>query len=477
MTDQLTPPKAGHSLLVLLTIASATLMIVLDASIINIALPRAQSDLALSDVARPWIITAYALSFGGLLLLGGRIADTFGHRRMFLLGLAGFALASAFGGFASSGTALILARALQGMFGAVLAPAALALLTTTFTAPEERARAFAVYGAVQGLGGAVGLLLGGALTEFLGWRWCFFINLPIALAVGLAALKSIPPGSARKPGNLDLIGAVLSVTGLTTLVYGLTVAGEGNTAGTHRALPLVAILAGVGVLALFALHQRAARHPLLPLSIPMERSRGAAFLSLLLIGAGMFGMLMFLAYYLQVVLGFSPLQTGLAFLPFSGGIILGSSLASHLMPRLGDGRTMWIGLLGASIGMVWLTPVGIGPGFAQQVLPALCVMSLGLGVYFVPASSSALKGVPEAQSGVASALVNVTQQVGGAIGPALLNTIFLFATQADPENRLQVPDGYRAAFVAAAVLFVLALIIALLLPRSARTASAGSKAR
>lgn len=466
MNPTSTPPRAGNPFVVLAVIASATLMIVLDASIINIALPRAQASLGLSDTARPWVITAYALSFGGLLLLGGRLGDRFGHRRMFLLGLAGFALASGLGGASPSGPTLIFARALQGAFGAILAPTALALLTTTFTSPEDRARAFAVYGAVQGVGGAVGLILGGVLTEFLGWRWCFYINVPIALIVAFAAVRTLPSSPARDRSGLDLIGALLSVGGLTALVYGLTVAGEGG-AQTHPAFVPATILTAVALLALFVLRQNRARNPLLPLSIPADRNRATAFLSMALIGAGMFGMLMFLAFYLQTVLAFSPLATGLAFLPFSVGIVLGSSLASKLMQRVGDSRTMWIGLLGAAVGMVWLVPVGAGLGFWTQVLPALCIMSFGLGVYFVPASSSALTGVKDEESGVASALVNVTQQVGGSIGPALLNTIFLMATAATPDIRLHSAEGYRAAFGAAAGLFLVSLIIALALPRRA----------
>jgi len=304
------------------------------------------------------------------------------------------------------------------------------------------------------------------LTEYLGWRWCFYINMPIALIVALVAVRTLPPSFNRTRAKLDLLGALLSVTGLAAFVYGLTVAGEGG-AETHPILAPATILAGVALLTLFVLRQNRARNPLLPLSIPADRNRATAFLSMALIGAGMFGMLMFLAFYLQSVLTFSPLATGLAFLPFSVGIVLGSSLASKLMQRLGDRRTMWLGLLGAAVGMVWLVPVGAGPGFWTQVLPALCIMSFGLGVYFVPASSSALTGVREEESGVASALVNVTQQVGGSIGPALLNTIFLMATAATPDIRLQTIEGYRAAFGAAAGLFLFALIIALALPRRA----------
>nr|WP_281378145.1 MFS transporter [Martelella radicis] len=232
-------------------------------------------------------------------------------------------------------------------------------------------------------------------------------------------------------------------------------------------------MTGVALLMVFILRQSRARNPLLRLSIPADRNRATAFLSMAVIGAGMFGMLMFLAFYLQSVLEFSPLATGLAFLPFSAGIVLGSSIASKLMPRFGDSRTMWIGLFGAALGMVWLVPVGPGLGFWAQVLPALCVMSFGLGIYFVPASSSALTGVGEEQSGVASAPVNVTQQVGGSIGPALLNTIFLVATMATPDSRLQTLEGYRAVFAAAAGLFLIALLVALLLPRRASRRIAG----
>ncbi|WP_422073250.1 MFS transporter [Tranquillimonas rosea] len=304
------------------------------------------------------------------------------------------------------------------------------------------------------------------LTEYLGWRWCFYINLPIALIVALAALRTLPSSPAQDRSSLDLLGAFLSVGGLAAVVYGLTVAGEGG-AETHSVRAPVTLLAGTVLLLFFIFRQRHASNPLLPLSIPSDRTRATAFLSMALIGAGMFGMLMFLAFYLQTVLQFSPLATGLAFLPFSAGIVLGSSLASRLMPSLGDSQTMWIGVLGAAAGMIWLVPVGAGPGFWAQVLPALCVMSFGLGVYFVPASSSALTGVRNEESGVASALVNVTQQVGGSVGPALLNSVFLMATAASADTRLQTIEGYRAAFGVAAGLFLIALAITLVLPRRA----------
>ena len=274
--------------LALVVIATATLMIVLDVSIINIALPVAQAELGISDTNRAWVVTAYALTFGGLLLLGGRFADLVGRKRTFIIGLIGFAAASALGGFAGSEVTLIAARALQGIFGALLAPAALSLLATTFTEPGDRAKAFAVYGAVQGMGGAVGLLLGGALTEYLSWRWCLFINVPISLVVILAARNSLAESRVDASPGLDVAGAALSVFGLTALVYGFTLAAEGG--GLLAPVTIVAIVGGIMLLALFVLRQSKAAAPLLPLPVVTDRNRAAAYLSLGLIGAGMFGM-------------------------------------------------------------------------------------------------------------------------------------------------------------------------------------------
>lgn len=448
----------------LMVIAAATLMIVLDVSIINIALPEAQADLNISDANRPWVVTAYALTFGGLLLLGGRIADFFGRRRIFILGLVGFAVASAIGGFATNSVSLIAARGLQGVFGALLAPAALSLLTTTFTEPSERAKAFAVYGAVQGFGGAIGLLLGGALTEYLSWRWCLFVNVPIALLIILASIGTIRESRADMKGRFDILGAILSMFGLAALVYGFTLAAE--VGGFLEPRALTPIVSGVVLLVLFVWRQSKAKSPLLPLRVFTERNRAAAFLSLLLIGAGMFGMLLFLSFYLQIGLKFSPLQAGFAFLPFSIGIIAGSTVASNLVPRVGAARSMSIGLAGAVLGLIWLTQVTETSGFFSLALPAITLMSFGLGIYFVPASSSALTNVPDSDAGVASALVNATQQVGGAVGPAILNTIFLSSVAGSAVAGVNDIEGYRMAFTIGAVLFGLALVAVLLLARS-----------
>lgn len=446
----------------LLVIATATLMIVLDISIINIALPAAQADLGISDVNRPWVVTVYALTFGGLLLLGGRIADFFGRKRMFMVGLVGFGLASILGGLAQDPFTLIAARTLQGVFGAILSPAALSLLTTTFTELEERARAFGVYGAVQGMGGAVGLLLGGALTEYVGWRWCLFINVPICLAVLAVATRTIRESRSDAERSFDIPGALLSMIGLVGVVYGFTLAAEeGGLTHSTTLMPLV-----VGILALvgFVIRQNLASTPLLPMRVVTDRNRAAAFLSLVLLGAGMFGMLLFLSFYLQITLGFSPFQAGLAVLPFSVGVIAGSTVASNIVPKTGELRAILIGLGLAVIGIALLGQVSEETNFFVLVLPGIAVMSFGIGIYFVPASSLALKNVPQEDAGVASAPVNATQQVGGALGPTLLNTIFLAAVGGTAAATGDIA-GYRATFLSVAALYALAFLAVLLLAK------------
>lgn len=461
--DRRSGPQSGRRI-ALGVIATATLMIVLDVSIINIALPVAQAELGISDANRAWVVTAYALTFGGLLLLGGRIGDLFGRKRMFIVGLAGFAAASALGGFAANEVTLIAARALQGVFGALLAPAALSLLTTTFTEPGERAKAFAVYGAVQGMGGAVGLLLGGALTEYLSWRWCLFINVPISIAVILAARGSIAESRGQTAGGLDVIGAGLSVFGLAALVYGFSLAAESG--GLLAPLTLASIIVGAVLLVLFVVRQHRTASPLLPLRIVRDGNRSAAFLSLGLIGAGMFGMLLFLSFYLQSVLSFTPFLTGLAFLPFSIGIIAGSTVAARITPGLGAAKVMVIGLVGAVAGLIWLAQIGTTPNLFGIVLPSITLMSFGLGLYFVPGSSSALINVADGDAGVASALVNASQQVGGALGPAILNTIFLSMVAAyGAGTAVDTVPAYRTVFLAAAGMYVLALLAVVLLAR------------
>ncbi|MFI9272852.1 MFS transporter [Kitasatospora sp. NPDC052896] len=402
-------------------IGLAQLMVVLDATIVNIALPSAQRSLGFSDTNRQWVITAYALAFGGLLLFGGRIADLWGRRRTFITGLIGFALSSAIGGAAVSTGMLIGARAMQGIFGALLAPAALSLLSVMFSDAHERAKAFGIYGAIAGGGGAVGLILGGVLTEYLNWRWTFYINVPFAvIAVTGAILVIREPGGARNRNKLDIPGVLLVSTGLVSLVYGFTKASEdGWTSGVTLGL----FAAAVVLLAAFTLVESRTKAPLLPLRVVLDRNRGGAYLSLGLAVIGMFGLFLFLTYYLQNVLGYSPVMTGVAFLPMVAGMITGSTqIGARLMNRLPARALMGPGFLVASVGMLILTQIKIDSSY-WLILPGLILMGLGMGTAFMPAMSLATFRVRPQDAGVASAMVNTSQQVGGAIGTALLSTI------------------------------------------------------
>ncbi|MFJ5098924.1 MFS transporter [Streptomyces sp. NPDC088557] len=413
----------------LVFIALAQLMVVLDATIVNIALPSAQQDLGISDGNRQWVITAYALAFGGLLLFGGRIADIWGRKRTFVVGLIGFALASALGGAATGEATMLGARALQGAFGALLAPAALSLLAVTFTDAKERAKAFGIYGAIAGGGGAVGLILGGFLTEYLNWRWTFFVNIPFAIVAAVGAYLVVrEPTGARNRAALDVPGVILSTLGLVALVYGFTRAeSEGwSDAGT------VGLFVGSAVLLLaFVLTEAKVKSPLLPLRVLTDRNRGGVYLSLGLAVIGMFGLFLFLTYYLQIVKGYSPVLTGFAFLPMIAGMIVGSTqIGTRLMTRVPPRLLMAPGFLTAALGMLLLTQLETGTSYAGLILPAQLLLGLGMGTAFMPAMSLATLGVDARDAGVASAMVNTSQQVGGAIGTALLNTIAASATTA-----------------------------------------------
>ncbi|MET7302262.1 MFS transporter [Embleya sp. NPDC005575] len=413
----------------LVFIAIAQLMVVLDGTIVNIALPSAQIDLGISDGNRQWVITAYALSFGGLLLFGGRIADLWGRRRTFIVGLVGFAAASALGGIAASTGMLLGARALQGAFGALLAPSALSLLAVMFTDAKERAKAFGIFGAIAGGGGAVGLILGGVLTEYMNWRWTFFVNIPFAAAAAAGAVLVIrEPAGSRNRSPLDIPGVVLSSIGLGTLVYAFTRAeSHGWTAGSTLGLFLTAIV----LLASFVFVESRVEAPLLPLRVIAERNRAGIYLSLGLAIIAMFGMFLFLTYYLQTVKDFSPVTTGLAFLPMIAGMITGSTqIGARLMTRVPARLLMGPGFLTAGVGMLLLTRIEVGSSYVALILPAQILLGLGMGTAFMPAMSLATHGVQARDAGVASAMVNTSQQVGGAIGTALLNTIAAGATTA-----------------------------------------------
>jgi EmrB/QacA subfamily drug resistance transporter len=407
---------------VLGVVGLAQLMVVLDATIVNIALPSAQRALGFSNADRQWVVTAYSLAFGGLLLLGGRLSDLAGRRRMLVIGLAGFAAASALGGAAAGFAMLVIGRGLQGAFGAMLAPAALSTLAVTFTDPAERGRAFGVYGAITGAGGAVGLLLGGVLTEYLSWRWCLYVNVVLA-AVAVAGAVRLMAAHPRDPDvRIDWPGTVLSVAGLVAVVYGLA---EAATGGWGAPVTVVLLAAGVVLLAAFVLVEMRVAHPLLPLRIVLDRFRGGAYLAIGLSAIGVFGIFLFLTYYLQLTLAYSPVRSGLAFLPMIAAIVAASTTSSGaLMPRTGPRPLIPAGLLLGAGGLALLAArLGLRTSYPGWILPALLLVGAGLGVVFGCALNTATSGTGAADAGVASALVNTNQQVGGSIGTALLNTL------------------------------------------------------
>ncbi len=462
---------------VLALIGVAQLMVVLDATIVNIALPSAQADLGFSDGARQWIITAYALSFGSLLLVGGRLGDLLGRRRVFVIGLTGFAAASAVGGFAPSFGVLVVARALQGAFAALLAPAALSILTTTFTVPEERNRAFGVFGTIAASGAAVGLILGGALTQYLDWRWSMFINVFLAVPAAFAALRLLARDVPASSGSrIDVAGTLTASSGLFALVFGFS---NAESHGWAAPLTIAAISAGVALLGAFVAVERRVAHPLLPLRVVADRNRSAGYLAVAAVGAGLFGVFLFLTYYMQQTLGFSPLTTGLAFMPMMAVIIpVGGIAQTRLMPRYGARPLVTIGMVLSAAAMVMFTGLGVDSGYVADILPGLLVMGLGLGLVFAPAMSTATLGVDRADAGVASALVNTGQQIGGSIGTALLSTLAASATSAFAAGRrpsaelVQVAavHGYTTAFLWSAAIFAIggAGVVGAALERRAR---------
>jgi EmrB/QacA subfamily drug resistance transporter len=407
--------------LVLGLVGLAQLMIVLDITIMNIALPSAQTALHFSDVDRQWVITAYALSFGSLLLLGGRLGDMFGRKVTFLTGVTGFAVASAVGGASTSFTMLIIARACQGAFAALLAPAALGLLTTTFSDSRDRGRAFGVYGAIAGAGGLVGLLLGGVLTEYLDWRWCLYVNLLFAGVAAVGAAIILPRQRSSGGARLDVAGVVTVSGSMFCLVYGFSNAATHNW---HTPSTWGFLAAGVVLLAVFVAWQTRAANPLLPLRLVLDRNRGGAYLAVLVVGAAMFGMFLFLTYYLQTTLGYSPVVTGVAFLPMIATVMLFSQLSNTvLLRRMGPKPLVGFGMLVAAAGVAWLTRIGVHSGYASTVVGPMLVAGAGIGLSLPPAMNTGTFGVAPGDAGVASATLNVGQQIGGSIGTSLLNTI------------------------------------------------------
>ena len=476
-----TPASRPAKLPALVIIAAAQLMIVLDASVVVVALPSAQHALHISVADRQWVMTSYTLAFGTLLLLGGRIADYVGRRRAFVIGLLGFAGSSALGGLAQSSAMLFGARALQGAFAAAMAPAALSLLTTTFTEAHERARAFGVYGAVAGSGAALGLVLGGTLTQFASWRWTLLVNVPIAVLAAVSARRVLPADTGRRQGRYDLAGAVTATGSLFLLVLGFSTAG---TSGWGAPLT-VGLLAGAAAgLALFVWIELRSKNPLLPVQVVLDRNRGGAFLASLFVGSAMLGTFLFLTYFFQGTLHYSALTTGFAFLPMSAGVILGASASSRLLSRTGPRPLMAAGLALAGAGLAWFIRLHVGSSFVGGVLPAEIVASLGMGTAFVPMSSTALIGVDPANAGVASALVNTTQQVGSSLGTALLNTLAANAAAAFVVSHPRLPDlaqaapvhGYVLGFCVSAGLVLAAATMAWAMVRARRADVASATA-
>lgn len=454
----------------------AQLMVVLDATIVNIALPHAQSALAFDDADRQWIVTAYALAFGSLLLLGGRLSDLLGRRTTFIIGLIGFAVMSAIGGAAVNFDMLVAARAGQGVFGALLAPAALSLLTTTFTNPSERGKAFGIFGAIAGGGGALGLLLGGMLTEWADWRWCLYVNLVIAAIALVGAIAFIGPHRSAARPKLDLPGVVTVSVALFSIVYGFS---NAETNGWDDWATITWLAVGAVLLAVFVWLQSRTPHALLPLRVILDRTRGGSYLAVFIVGIGMFGIFLFLTYYLQQNLGFTPIRTGLAFLPMIGALIVTATTSTAvLLPRFGPRWLMTGGLLVAAVGMVLLTQLDDTSSYAVNILPGLLIMGVGLGASMAPAMQGAISGVSPEDAGVASATVNTMQQVGGSVGTALLSTIAssaatsyatAHAAHASSLTELKMMaavHSYTIAFWVAAGVFAVGALIAAVVIRS-----------
>ena len=450
----------------LFVVATAQLMIVLDSSIVNIAIPSAKHELGITDANQQWVITAYTLAFGSLLLLGGRIGDFMGRKKIFLIGLIGFAAASALGGITSTQGLLFGARALQGVFAALLAPAALSIISVTFTVPAERAKAFGVMGAISGGGAAIGLIVGGTLTEYFSWRWCLGVNVPIAVLAFFLATRFVHESKADGNRAYDIPGVITATAGLFSLTYGFNQAATSGWADGHT---LGFLGTAVILLITFVMIEKRVANPMLPLRVVTDRNRGGSYLGSLVVGAGLFSMFLFLGLYLQVILGYSPLKSGFAFLPFTAGIIVFAGIASQLLPKVGPKPLMIPGLIASSLGLLLLARITPDTSYASHVLPSLLVMSSGMALVFIPLTSTSLHNVSNHDTGVASAMVNTSQQIGGSLGTALLNTVAATATAtfATAHSSLgknahlyAMTHGFTVAFkVSAGLLFLGAVVL------------------
>jgi EmrB/QacA subfamily drug resistance transporter len=465
---------------ILALLGVAQLMVVLDITIVNIALPSAQKTLHFSTDSRQWVITAYALAFGSLLLLGGKLGDLFGRKWTFVAGLIGFATASAVGGAAQSFDMLVVARALQGVFGALLAPSAFSLLTVTFADSPDRPKAFGIFSAIAGGGATVGLLLGGALTQILSWRWCLYVNLAIAAPTAVFAVRMLRNRSDPDRAQIDLRGVLLGSGGLFALVYGFS---HAETTAWSNAVTIIALVASVILLSAFVAVERRVTNPLLPLHIVWDRARGGAYASIVLVSAGVFGVFLFLTFYMQQSLDFSPLETGVAFLPMTVAIVITSPIVqTQLVERVGAKRLVATGMTLALAAMILFTRLTPGSSYLSHVLPGLLLLGTGMGFIFAPAFGTATLGVDGTEAGVASAMVNASQQVGGSVGAALLSTVFAAATASYATSHARGSGlanaasiyGYTTAFWWAAAIFGVGLLAALLVLPSTRVSRAAA---
>jgi EmrB/QacA subfamily drug resistance transporter len=454
---------------VLSLLSVAQLMVVLDATIVTIAIPSAQRQLGFSTESRQWIITAYALAFGSLLLLGGKLGDLFGRKWTLVAGLVGFSVASAIGGLAQSFGVLVSARTLQGAFGALLAPSALGLLTVTFEGSPDRPTAFGIFGAIAGGGASLGLILGGALTQVLSWRWCLYVNLVIAMPTTIVALRLLVNHRAAEREPIDIPGVLTSALGLFALVYGFS---NAETHSWGATATIVALVASPVFLTTFILIERRAQHPLLPLHIIWDRARGGAYTTIALAGAGIFAVFLFLTYFLQEQLGFSPLTTGLAFLPLTAALVVTSTtVQTRVIQHTGVKPLVLGGTTLGAIGMFVFTHLTPSSTYAANVLPGLLILGVGMGCIFAPAFSTATLGVEGREAGVASAMVNTSQQVGGSVGTSLLSTIFASAVASYAASHLHTADlanaaavhGYTTAFWWAVGIFALGFLLAMVI--------------
>lgn len=459
----------------LAVIGVAQLMVVLDITIVNIALPSAQDELGFDTASRQWVITAYSLAFGSLLLLGGRLSDRIGVRRTLVIGALGFAAASIVGGAADGFAVLVGARAAQGVFAAILAPAALSTLNITFTGAEARAKAFAVFSAIAASGAVLGLLIGGAATEWLSWRWCLYINVAFAVPAAVGALLVVDAAPTRQTrGPLDWTGAATATAGLFCLVYGLS---HAETHGWTAPLTMVMLAASAVLLGVFVAAELRVREPLLPLRIVADRNRGGAYLTIAITFCAMFAAFLFLTYFMQRDLRYSPFATGVAFLPMAAGIGVAAAVANtRLVPRVGPRPLIPVGMVLAAAGMAWLGRITVDASYAHDVLGPIIVLGVGMGLAFSPAVATATSGVRASDAGVASAMVSTSQQVGGAVGTAALSTLFAAAVTRYIESHSPTPGivtaaaihGYTVAFHIACALFLVGAVATALILRSGR---------